>query len=107
MHVQLVTFALVGLSHADLRAGAEAIAPQFATLPGLRSKVWLSDAASNTYGGLYTWESRDAMQRYVAGELYATAVRDNPAFTDVRSRDFGVLETATRITSPGVGRSAA
>ena len=107
MHVQLVTFTLAGLSHADLRAGAEAIAPQFAALPGLHSKVWLADPISNTYGGLYTWETHEAMQRYLAGELYATAVRENPAFTDVRSRDFGGLEAATRNTSPHVEPSLA
>ena len=100
MQIQLVTFALEGISDADLRAGAEAVAPAYAALPGLRSKIWLADAAANIYGGLYTWQSRDAMRSSVAGELYATAVRDNPAFRDVRSRDFGVLEAATRITNP-------
>jgi hypothetical protein len=100
MHIQLVTFALEGISDTDLRVGAEAIAPQFTALPGLHSKVWISDPASNTYGGIYTWEDRDAMRSYLHGELYAAAVRDNPTFTGVRSRDFGVIEGATRITAP-------
>ena len=34
------------------------LAPHFAALPGLRSKVWLADAASGTYGGVYTWADR-------------------------------------------------
>ena len=40
------------------------------------------------------------MQTYLHGELYAAAVRVNPTLTDVRSREFGVNEAATRITGP-------
>ena len=40
------------------------------------------------------------MRSYLAAELYAAAVRDNPAFADVRSRDFAVIEAPTRVTSP-------
>ena len=77
IHVQLVTFSLQGISEAELRAAFEAVAPEFAALPGLRSKVWLAERTSNTYGGIYTWQDRAAMQAYLYGELYA-AVRDNP-----------------------------
>jgi putative monooxygenase ydhR len=110
MHIQLVTFTLNGISDAEYRASVEAVAPHFATVPGLRSKVWLADAASGTYGGVYTWDDRAAMQSYLDGDLYAT-VRDNPAFADVRSRDFGVLAEPTRLTTvsdvPALAEAAA
>ena len=67
MHIQLVTFALQGISEADLRVSAQATAPLFAALPGLRSKVWLADPASKTYGGVYTWEDRAVMHVYLGG----------------------------------------
>jgi quinol monooxygenase YgiN len=105
MHVQLVTFNLQGISEAELRAASEAIAPQFAALPGLHSKVWLAEPRSSTYGGIYTWQDRAAMQAYLDGELYA-ALRDNPAFDGVRSNDFGVLAAPTRITSPSLEAAA-
>ena len=105
MHVQLVTFNLQGISAAELRAASEAIAPQFAALPGLQSKVWLAEPRSNTYGGIYTWQDRAAMQAYLDGELYA-ALRDNPAFDGVHSNDFGVLAAPTRITSPSFEAAA-
>jgi hypothetical protein len=98
MHVQLVTFTLEGMSDADLRASAAAIAPQFAALPGLRSKIWLADPSTGTYGGVYAWEDRAAMNAYLGGELYA-GLRDNPGLARVRSRDFGVLAGPTRVTS--------
>jgi hypothetical protein len=44
------------------------------------------------------------MHADLASELYA-GIRDNPAFADVRSREFGVLTDHTRITS--AQRSAA
>jgi Putative mono-oxygenase ydhR len=99
MHIQLVTFTLAGISDADYRASVEAVAPHFAAVLGLRSKVWLADAGSGTYGGVYTWDDRTAMHSYLDGDLFAT-VRDNPAFAGVRSRDFGVLAEPTRLTIP-------
>jgi hypothetical protein len=98
LHIQLVTFTLDGISDAEYRAGVEAVAPHFATVPGLRSKVWLADAGSGIYGGVYTWANRAAMQSYLDGDLYPT-VRNNPAFAGVRSRDFGVLTEPTRVTA--------
>ena len=99
MHIQLVTYALQGITDADLRAGAEAVAPAFAALPGLASKVWLADPASNTYGGIYTWESEAAMRAYLDGPLFAS-MRENPTLAGVQSRAFAVLPEPTRITSP-------
>jgi len=98
MHLLLVTFALAGISDADLRARAEAVAPHFAALPGLRSKVWLADPGSGTYGGVYLWDDRAAADAYAGGELFAGAVARNPAFADVTVRGFEVLEGPSRIT---------
>jgi quinol monooxygenase YgiN len=100
MHIQLITFNLHGISDADLRAGAQGIAPHFAAQPGLRSKIWLADRDTNTYGGVYAWESRTAMEAYLDSDLFATAVRDNAAFAGLRSVDFDVLAEPTRITGP-------
>lgn len=55
MHIQIVNFNLKGVSEADYRALCDQLAPAFAVMPGLISKVWLADAATNTYGGVYTW----------------------------------------------------
>jgi hypothetical protein len=32
----------------------------FASVPGLRFKAWIADPASNRWGAVYLWESREA-----------------------------------------------
>ncbi len=95
--IQLVTFELAGLEPDAYRAHCEASAPAFTEIPGLRAKVWLANPATNTYGGLYAWESREAMDAYVNGQIFA-GLLTNPRMAHVTTRDFGVLERPTEIT---------
>jgi hypothetical protein len=97
-HIQIVTFRLNGLDAGDYAAHCEAVAPQFAEIPGLREKAWLADERTGTYGGVYAWQSRKAMDAYLAGPVFA-ALRANPALADVTTRDFGLLAGPTRITA--------
>ena len=96
-HIQIVTFQLAGLGPDAYRAHTEASAPTFAEIPGLRAKAWLADPSTNTYGGVYAWESREAMEAYVSGPIFG-ALRANPGMADVTTRDFDVLERPTEIT---------
>jgi hypothetical protein len=56
MYVQIVNFNLSNTTAADFEKLCRELAPQFAALPGLISKVWLADPASNTFGGVYMWQ---------------------------------------------------
>ena len=38
---------------------------QFAEVPGLRFKAWISDEASERWGAVYLWESEEAAQQVV------------------------------------------
>ena len=96
-HIQVVTFQLAGLDPDAYRAHTEASAPTFAEIPGLRAKAWLANPSTNTYGGVYAWESREAMEAYVSGPIFG-ALRANPGMADVTTRDFDVLERPTEIT---------
>jgi hypothetical protein len=96
-HIQIVTFRLAGLDQDAYAAHCAAVAPQFTTIPGLRAKAWIADPRTNTYGGVYAWESEAAMQAYVDGPVFS-ALRANPLFEAVTSRDFTVLQEPTRIT---------
>ena len=60
------------------------VAPAFAEVPGLVSKVWLANRVTNTYGGVYTWASREAMEEFGKSEL-STAAATNPNFADITS----------------------
>ncbi|HJS94088.1 MAG TPA: YdhR family protein [Solirubrobacteraceae bacterium] len=96
-HIQLVTFQLAGLDPEAYRAHCEAAAPAFTEIPGLRAKTWLANPSTNTYGGVYAWESREAMDAYVGGPIFG-ALLANPRVADVTTRGFDVLERPTEIT---------
>lgn len=93
----VITFQLDGMSVQEFHALCDQIAPTWAEIPGMISKVWLEDTESNTYGGIYTWQSRQAMEQFLNSELF-NAVATNPNFTNASVQDFGVIEAPTHIT---------
>ena len=97
MYVQVVEFELQGVAQSDYEALTEQLAPAFAEIPGLITKLWILDRESNRAGGVYTWVDRAACEAYKAGELYRAAL-ENPALANLRSRQFDVIEAPTRIT---------
>ena len=101
MHIQIVNFNLNDVSRQDYEKSCKEIAQAFADLSGLQSKYWLADEANNIYGGVYLWESREAMQSYLESDLFKQ-VATNPAFKNISSKDFEVLEGPTK-TTRGLG----
>jgi hypothetical protein len=101
IYMQVIQFRLAGLSEDQYRAHAEHVAPIFAAMPGLLSKVWLANAETNTYGGIYTWRDHASLERYRASEVYAGLV-SNPGLADVTDRDFAILPGPTRVTAPAL-----
>jgi quinol monooxygenase YgiN len=99
--IQIVQFRLVGISEAEYLRHVELVAPRFRQLPGLVSKVWLADADTNTYGGLYTWHDRAALEHYRASETYAQLI-SNPHFGELSDREFAVLPDPTQVTAPAL-----
>lgn len=97
MHIQIVNFNLSGPTDAEFRGICDQIAPAFAEVPGLISKVWLADPETNTYGGVYAWVDRTAMEAFARSELFQS-VTSNPALTNLTSRDFAVMEGPSRVT---------
>ncbi len=104
MHIQIVKFHLKDLDEEGYERLSDEVAPAFAEVPGLISKVWLADVEANTYGGVYTWESREAMEAFQKTELYR-GIGGHPNLADVTSRDFAVLEKPSRVTR-GLGAFA-
>jgi quinol monooxygenase YgiN len=106
MHVQIVSFRLKDMSEAEFRTLCDRLAPTWATIPGLVSKVWLANPAANAYGGVYTWRDHQAMERFTQSELFA-GLAAHPHLADIASTDFGVLEGPTRVTHGLAGLAAA
>jgi hypothetical protein len=106
MYVQVVTFNLKDIDEAAFRGVADQDAPTFGAMPRLVAKYWLADSETNTYGGVYIWESREALDEYLNGEVWA-AVKGNPHLENVTSREYGTLEGPTKVTRGIAAMSAA
>ena len=78
MHILVVNFQVKGIDDEHFRKACDDLAPAFASVPGLISKVWLADTATGTYGGIYIWR--------------------DPHLANITTKDYGVLEAPTRIT---------
>src|SRR4051812_16369860 len=97
MEIVIITFGLEGMTEADFVQRCEQLAPAFAAMSGLQSKVWLADPVANTYGGVYTFASEADVEEFLASRLFAGSDA-SPHLVDVTVRRFGVIEEATRIT---------
>ena len=97
MHIHIVNFRLEGLSVRDYGKLCDELAPAVAALPGLVAKVWLADPGANTFGGVYLWQDRKAMEDYTKTDFFRS-VASHPNLVDLTSRDFAVMEGPTRAT---------
>src|SRR5919198_919346 len=98
MQAQLITYQLKDISQAEyLKRMVEPDAPVLAKVPGLISKVWLSDVEKNSFGGFYLWENKAAMDAFMRSDL-VKAVVSRPFVKGVTSVDFDVNQSASRVT---------
>ena len=97
MQILIVNFNLDGLSEEDFASSCDELAPAFAAVPGLISKVWLADRAEGTFGGVYTFESEAAVDDYLGSDLFA-GIGATPGLANISVRRFSVLDGPTRVT---------
>ncbi len=97
MQILIVNFNLEGLTEEQFASSCDDLAPAFAAVPGLASKVWLADRAEGVYGGVYTFESEKALDDYLQSELFA-GIGATPGLVNISVRRFGVLDGPTRVT---------
>jgi 2-polyprenyl-3-methyl-5-hydroxy-6-metoxy-1,4-benzoquinol methylase len=74
---------------------AEESAPQVAQVPGLQSKWWWLDRQAGRAGGVYSFESREAAESYLAGPI-VSALREASFCEAVQTRVMDLLEQPTR-----------
>ena len=96
MEILVINFSLEGMTESEYRNMCDEVAPAFAAVPGLVSKVWLADRANGVYGGVYTFENGAAVDAHLASELGQVAAI--PGLVDVTIRRFEVLSEPTAIT---------
>ena len=101
MDVLIVNFKLDGTPAGAWERRAAQLAPTFAAMPDLLSKVWLSDAETNTYGGAYLWQDRASLDAYLAGPVFG-ALAEAPGVHSIETRTFAALDAPTRISGGSV-----
>jgi len=97
MHIQIIKFRLKGVSEDDYAGLCDEVASKYAAVPGLVRKVWLANSETGTYGGVYVWQDRQAMEDFAATDLF-NSVATHPNLGSVTSEDFGVLVGPTQVT---------
>ncbi len=98
MHAAVVTLNLKGMAHEEFAKVCGQFCPAFEQIPGLVTKVWISDPKKNTYGGLYTFRDRAAFEAYQKSDLWRQ-VQAFPNFANITVQNFDVLDEWTRRTT--------
>lgn len=106
MELLIVNFTLDGIDEEAYLDLCDQVAPAFAEVPGLVSKVWLADRAEGVYGGVYTFDGGQALDAFLASELFA-GVGATPGLANISVRRFGVLDAPTSVTRGLVGAGRA
>jgi heme-degrading monooxygenase HmoA len=71
MLLQIVRFTS-GMSEGEFVRVAEERSPAFRDVPGLRQKYFVKLDQPGRFGGVYLWETREAMETYRASDLAAS-----------------------------------
>jgi hypothetical protein len=98
MHIQIINFGLKGVSEADYAGLCDNLAQSYAAVPGLVRKIWLANSETGTYGGVYVWRDKQAMEDFATTDLFKS-VANHPNLENITSTDFGVLPGPTQVTN--------
>lgn len=90
---------------ADYRRMTSSLAEAFATLPGLRWKIWMLNEERGEAGGLYLFDGPESLAAFLHGPL-AKQVAAHPALGDFRAQMFDVMPEVTALTRGPVGVAA-
>ena len=63
----------------------------------LISKRWLANEETNTYGGVYFWETKQHMQDWMDSQIFKD-IGANPAFANAKVTDFEMIESLSAVT---------
>lgn len=96
MPILQVNFSL-NTSIAEYRALCEAVQSAFVNLPGLQWKIWILNEKQNEAGGLYCFESNQAIDDYLSGPIVAQ-LKSYSALANVSMKRFEVMEELTLAT---------
>jgi len=93
-------------STAEYEQICQSVAQVIASVPGLRWKVWLLNKQEKEAGGIYLFDTQEALNNYLAGPIVAQ-LKSHPAVSEVSAKQFDVMPEVTAITHGPVSAMAA
>lgn len=96
MPILQVNFKL-NISTSEWREICTSFAQPVADVPGLLWKIWLLNEQDMEAGGIYLFDSEQALNNYLSGPIIAQ-VKSHPALQDISAKQFKVMEDVTAIT---------
>jgi len=83
---------------ADLYASScQGVVQAIADVSGLRWKIWILNEREKEAGGIYFFDTEQALSDYLSGPIVAQ-LANHPALTDVTAKRFDVMEELTSAT---------
>ena len=83
-------------------AGCQSVVQAIAEAAGLRWKIWILNEQEQEAGGIYCFDTEQALSDYLSGPIVAH-LRDHPAVSDVTAKRFAVMEELTSVTRGPAG----
>ena len=85
------------ISPAELAEGFAPLAEPISKVSGLRWKIWSLNEAESEFAGIYLFDDTESVQAYLEGPIIA-GVSKHPALSDIRAKQFDVLDELSAIT---------
>ena len=82
---------------ADYEGAVTPLAEEYATVPGLRWKIWIINEAEGEAGGIYLFDDEESLNALLDSPLTAQ-VTSHPALSDFSVKQFDVMEGVTATT---------
>jgi hypothetical protein len=96
MHISVFEYRIQNIDDAAWSRTCDELAPAFAAVPGLLSKVWLHGDGT-TRGGVYIWRDQGAYRAFLSSDL-GRAVGSHPNIGGLTMKDYAVDEAPSRVT---------
>jgi Putative mono-oxygenase ydhR len=101
VHAIVMTFDLVDMTPEQYAQLSAELAPSFAALPGLLTKIWLTDTDRGRCGGFYLFDDDATAEGFLKSAL-ALGVAQNPHFASCTAQRFMVDQATTAMTQPKI-----
>ena len=105
MPILQINFKL-NVSADEYASACQGVVQAIADVAGLRWKIWILNEQEKEAGGIYFFDTEQALSDYLSGPIVAQ-LKIHPALRDVTAKRFHVMEELTSATRGPVSAMAA